>query len=166
MEPDPVLSPQVVWYRLMKLTNLISRPFFNRFAQQYELSSNDWRVMMTLAAIPESASHELCQVTGLHPMNISRSVATLRKQGRVTERTDPANRRRKILSLTPKGWEVYNHGAPKVRKMSEFLFASMSSLEVEFLGRLVDQLVSQLEEVDLDSGDPTDMKMKAGEADA
>jgi len=83
-------------------------------------------------------------------MNISRSVATLRRQGRVSERTDPANRRRKILSLTSKGWEVYNAGVPQVRKVAQILFASMSPLEVEFLGRLVDVLVSRLEEIDLD----------------
>ena len=151
MQPDPVVSPHVVWYRLLKLTNLIGRPFFTRFAQQYELSTNDWRVVVTLASMPEAASHELWQATGMHPMNVSRSVATLRKQGRVTERTDPSNRRRKILSLTPKGWEVYNRGVPQVRKMSQFLFASMSPLEVEFLGRLVDLLIGRLEEVDLES---------------
>ncbi len=150
MTPDPILSPQIVWYRLLKLTNLMGRPFFTRFAQAHELSGNDWRVLTTLAAMPEAASHELCQVTGMHPMNISRSVATLRRQGRVSERTDPANRRRKILSLTSKGWEVYNAGVPQVRKVAQILFASMSPLEVEFLGRLVDVLVSRLEEIDLD----------------
>jgi DNA-binding MarR family transcriptional regulator len=149
--PDPIVSPQVVWYRLLKLTNLIGRPFFTRFAQRYELSSNDWRVVTTLASMPESASHELCQVTGMHPMNVSRSVASLRKQGRVSERTDPANRRRKILSLTPKGWEIYNRGVPEVRKVAQLLFASMSPLEIEFLDRLVDLLIGRLEEVDLES---------------
>lgn len=149
--PDPIVSPQVVWYRLLKLTSLMGRPFFTRFAQQYELSANDWRVLTTLASLPESASHELCEVTGMHPMNVSRSVATLRKQGRVSERTDPNNRRRKILSLTPKGWDIYNRGVPQVRKLAQFLFSSMSPLEVEFFGRLVDLLVNRLEEVDLES---------------
>jgi len=150
-QADPIVSPQVVWYRLLKLTSLMGRPFFTRFAQQYELSANDWRVLTTLASIPESASHELCEVTGMHPMNVSRSVATLRKQGRVSERTDPDNRRRKILSLTPKGWDIYNRGVPQVRKLAQFLFSSMSPLEVEFFGRLVDLLVNRLEEVDLES---------------
>ena len=150
-QADPIVSPQVVWYRLLKLTSLMGRPFFTRFAQQYELSANDWRVLTTLASIPESASHELCEVTGMHPMNVSRSVATLRKQGRVSERTDPNNRRRKILSLTPKGWDIYNRGVPQVRKLAQFLFSSMSPLEVEFFGRLVDLLVNRLEEVDLES---------------
>ena len=150
-QADPIVSPQIVWYRLLKLTSLMGRPFFTRFAQQYEMSANDWRVVTTLAAVPEAASHELCQITGMHPMNVSRSVATLRKQGRVSERTDPNNRRRKILSLTPKGWDIYNRGVPQVRKLAQFLFSSMSPLEVEFFGRLVDLLVNRLEEVDLES---------------
>jgi DNA-binding MarR family transcriptional regulator len=150
-QADPVTSPVIVWSRLMKLTSLIGRPFFTRFAQKYEMSANDWRVLTTLAAAPESASHELCQITGMHPMNVSRSVASLRKQGRVSERTDPSNRRRKILSLTQKGWDVYEQGVPQVRELAQFLFSSMSPLEVEFFGRLVDLLSDRLEEADLES---------------
>jgi MarR family transcriptional regulator, lower aerobic nicotinate degradation pathway regulator len=152
MRPDPLVSPDVVWYRLLKLTNLMGRPFFTRFAQQNDLSINDWRVVVTLASMPESAAHELRQATGMHAMNVSRSVATLRRKGCITERTDPANRRRKILTLTEEGWDVYNRGVPQTRKLSEYLFASMSPIEVEFLGRLVDLLVQRLEEVDLEGG--------------
>ncbi len=152
-QADPALSPQIVWYRLLKLESLMGRPFFMRFAQQYEMSGNDWRVMVTLAAMPELASHELCQLTGMHPMNVSRSVASLRKQGRVAERTDPTNRRRKILSLTEDGWNVYDKGVPRVRKMTQLLFSSMSPLEVEFFGRLIDMLVTRLEDADLDDSE-------------
>jgi MarR family transcriptional regulator, lower aerobic nicotinate degradation pathway regulator len=148
---DPVTSPVIVWSRLMKLTSLIGRPFFTRFAQKYEMSANDWRVLTTLASAPESASHELCQITGMHPMNVSRSVATLRKQGRVSERTDPDNRRRKILSLTQKGWDVYERGVPQVRELAQFLLSSMSPLEVEFFDRLVDLLIGRLEEANPES---------------
>src|SRR5688572_12591054 len=93
----PAFSQQTVWYRLMKLTNLINRPFFSRFAERYHLTINDARVLMTLASMQEAAAHELCDATGMHAMNVSRSVATLRRQGRITERRDPNNRRRKIL---------------------------------------------------------------------
>lgn len=142
------LSQHSVWYRLMKLTNLINRPFFSRFAERYHLTINDARVLVTLASLPEAAAHELCDATGMHPMNVSRSVATLRRQGRITDRRDPANRRRKILRLTPKGWTVCRAFVPDMDRMSEFLLASMSPLEVEFLGRLVDLLIARIESAD------------------
>lgn len=141
-------SQQSVWYRLMKLTNLINRPFFSRYAERYHLTINDARVLLTLASMQEAAAHELCDATGMHPMNVSRSVATLRRQGRITERRDPDNRRRKILKLTPKGWVLCRTFVPDMNRMAEFLFASMSPLEREFLSRLVDLLICRLEAVD------------------
>lgn len=145
---DPTLSQQVVWYRLMKLTNLLSRPFFARFAEKYEMSINEWRIIITLANMGEAAAHELCEAIGMHPMNVSRSVAILRNQGRVKERRDPDNRRRKILSLTPEGWAVCNALTPHVKKVAEFLFDSMTPLEVEFLSKLIDLLIERLQSVD------------------
>jgi MarR family transcriptional regulator, lower aerobic nicotinate degradation pathway regulator len=139
------LSQRTVWYRLMKLTNLINRPFFSRYAERYHLTINDARVLVTLASSPDAAAHELCEATGMHPMNVSRSVATLRRQGRILERRDPHNRRRKMLRLTTKGWAVCSSFVPDMNRMSDFLLASMSPLEVEFLGRLVDLLIGRLE---------------------
>jgi MarR family transcriptional regulator, lower aerobic nicotinate degradation pathway regulator len=139
------LSQQSVWYRLMKLTNLINRPFFSRYAERYRLTINDARVLVTLASMSNAAAHELCQATGMHPMNVSRSVATLRRQGRIAERRDPHNGRRKILRLTSRGWSVCRSFVPDMDEMSEFLLCSMSTPEVQFLSRLVDQLIERLE---------------------
>jgi len=148
------LSQQSVWYRLMKLTNLINRPFFSRFAERYHLTINDARVLVSLASMPDAAAHELCAASGMHPMNVSRSVATLRRQGRITERRDPDNRRRKILRLTPRGSTVSRSFVPDMDRMSDFLLAAMSPLEVEFLSRLVDQLIDRLGTVDSHTGMP------------
>jgi len=63
---DTVLSQHTVWYRLMKLTNLINRPFFARHAGRYHLTINDARVLVALASMSEGAAHELCAATGMH----------------------------------------------------------------------------------------------------
>ena len=149
---DGALSQRTVWFRLMKLTNLINRPFFSRYAERYRLTINDARVLVALASMREAAAHEVCEATGMHPMNVSRSVATLRKQARISERRDPENRRRKILRLTPKGLTVCRSFVPDMNRMSDFLLASMSALEVEFLSRLVDLLIRRLETADSHSG--------------
>lgn len=148
---DAAQDRQMVWYRLMKTSNLLTRPFFARFAEQYDLSLTEWRVIMTLAQLGEAASHEICDALGMHPMNVSRAVANLRKQGRIAEERDPNNRRRKILSLTPEGKALHEKLTPQIDKIAEFLFGSMSPLEVEFLNKLLDLLIARLESVDPES---------------
>ena len=138
-------------YRMLKLSNLINRPFFSHFAGRYDLTLNDLRVLMTLGAMSEAASCELCQITGMHPMNVSRSVARMRRQGRIVDRSDPLNRRRKILTPSPEGWALYGKLAPHVTVLSQFLFDTLSPLEAELLARLTDLLTARLEAVDLNS---------------
>lgn len=156
--PAGHLSRANVLFRLLKLSNLITRPFFVHFAERYELSLNDLRVLMTLAMVPSSASHELADATGMHPMNVSRSVAVLVRQGRIEARRDPDNRRRKILTLTADGQEVERALIPHVRKIAAFLFDPMTPLEVEFLSKLLDLLIGRLEEVDPGSPELIDLE--------
>ena len=156
-------SHPTLLYRLLKLSNLIGRPFFANFAERYDLTMNDLRVLMSLTPMGEAASHELCHVTGMHPMNVSRSVARLRRQGRVEERSDPQNRRRKILRPTAEGMALYRKLTPHVKAISEYLFDTLSPLEAEFLSKLVDALTKRLEAVDASSPLLIDMDALASE---
>ncbi len=151
--PEPVLDqayPRLL-YRLLKLNNLINRPFFTHFADGYDLTLNDARVLGALTAVGQAASHELCDATGMHPMNVSRSVARLVRMGRITERADPHNRRRKLLTPTAEGWALHHILAPHFKVLAEFVFATLSQREVEFLSSLIAVLSARLESVDLDS---------------
>lgn len=140
-------APALLLYRLLKLTNLISRPFFAQDAERYQISMNELRVLMTLALAPlrEAASHELVDAAGMHPMNVSRAVAALRRHGRVQQRTDPNNRRRKLLQLTPEGLALYRNLLPHVQQIATRLFATMSGEEVATLSRLIDTMTARLE---------------------
>ncbi len=138
-------APALLLYRLLKLTNLISRPFFAQDAERYQISMNELRVLMTLAPLREAASHELVDAAGMHPMNVSRAVAALRRHGRVQQRTDPDNRRRKLLQLTPEGLALYRSLVPHVQQIATRLFATMSGEELAMLSRLIDTMTTRLE---------------------
>jgi DNA-binding MarR family transcriptional regulator len=143
------ISHVVAMHRLIKVSYLITQPFFINFADRYEISMNELRIVMTLAAMPNAAAHELGRATGMHPMNVSRALASLTAAGRITKRSDSAiDRRRKIIALTAKGWTLHNKLLPHVKKMAEFIFETMSDLEVEFLSKLVRRVIGRLEDTD------------------
>ncbi len=154
-------SHPTLLYRLLKLTNLIGRPFFAHFAERYDLTMNDLRVLMTLAPMQAAASHELCQVTGMHPMNVSRAAARLKRQGRMVECPDPANRRRKILTLTDAGWALYGKLTPHVAVISEYLFAPLTEEEARSLSGLIDVLTRRLDALDPNSSQLIDTEALA-----
>ena len=159
LQTDPGAGPRAeleqprprLLYRLLKLSNLVGRPFFTHFADRFDLTLNDVRVLMSLSHVGQAASHELCDATGMHPMNVSRSVARLKRQGRIADRADPDNRRRKLLTPTEEGWAIYRTLSPHVKALSEFTLANLSEREVDFLSSLVEVLAERLESVDLGS---------------
>jgi len=141
--PEHHLPPMLV-YRLLKLSNLILRPFFVHRAEAYKMNVNELRVLMTLAPMGEAASHELCEVAGLHPMNVSRAVATLRRQGRIEERRDEENRRRKLLRLTAEGQRIFDELMPEANGAAERLFSGMDETALLDLSRMIDRLTANV----------------------
>ena len=86
----PTLAPDTVVFRLVKLANLMTRPFFGQFAKRHALTINEWRSIVVLAAQPDSAAQDISATAGLHPMNISRALIGLRKAGMVVTELPPS----------------------------------------------------------------------------
>jgi DNA-binding MarR family transcriptional regulator len=151
--PSPTLSPDAVGFRLLKLTNLLSRPFFGQFARQYELTLNEWRTMVMLAAQPGSAAQDISAATGLHPMNISRALAGLRRTGRIEEARDPNNHRRTLLWLTKAGEKTYRDISPHSEQHAARWLEALTPPELATLARIVDKLVARAEEITANTDD-------------
>lgn len=129
-------------FRLIQLVNLLSRPFYARYGQQFNIGINEWRIIMTLSAHPGISASEICGISGLHKMNVSRGVRRLAKQGRLRHLPDPADGRRKILHLTAKGNKVFESVFPSARAQESKLFAALTASERNTIGRLLEKLVA------------------------
>jgi DNA-binding MarR family transcriptional regulator len=145
-----VLTPDMAGFRLLKLTNLMSRPFFGQFAKQHELTLNEWRSIVVLANKPGSAAQDVSAATGLHPMNISRAVIALRKRGLVEEARDPENHRRMLLWLTPTGETLFKSIAPHSEAQNRLLFDVLSKEELASFARTLEKLMLRAEEITQD----------------
>lgn len=131
--------------KLLKFANLINRPLQDQVADTQEISLNGVRIMLGLGGKGEAASHELAELMAMHPMNVSRATAELRREGRVEERCDPANRRRKPLHLTSAGWRSYERLIPQIRSVAEQLFARVTHEEQRLLSCMIDRINGEIE---------------------
>jgi DNA-binding MarR family transcriptional regulator len=141
----------MVGFRLFKLTNLLSRPFFGRFAKQHALTLNEWRTIVVVANIPGSAAQDVSAATGMHPMNVSRALAGLRKAGRIEDSRDPDNHRRTLLWLTKAGKKTFEEIAPHSEAQAERLLGALTESELDVMGTLIDKLVARAEEIASDA---------------
>lgn len=141
---ESMLDDRALIYRLLRLVNLLSRPFQERFGTRYDLSLTEWRVMMALAARPGTSVTEISDWSGLHVMNVSRSVARLVRQGRVLRAVDPADRRRSMLRLSRRGQALFALIAPSAQAREDMVRAVLSDGEAKALKVMIDRLIEHL----------------------
>ena len=132
-------------HQLLKLTNRLMAPFSTHLAHRYRISLNEFRLLMTIGTLGRTASHELAETTGVNVMSVSRAVATLERHGRIAVVRDPANRRRKWLTLTAEGERLFAIMRPQSEKVADFLFSDLSEAETAQLGSILTRLIETLE---------------------
>lgn len=135
-------------HNILKLGNRLMAPFSVYLAHQHRISLNEFRVMMLIGHYGSAASYELVELTGVSPMSISRAVSTLEKNGRVVGAADPANRRRKKLTLTEEGERLFRAMRPATDLVAEYLLSRLKSHEKATLDHILHTLIATLEEKD------------------
>lgn len=135
-------------HELLKLSNRLMAPFSTHLADRYRISLNEFRLLMAIGHLGTTASHEVAERTGVNVMSVSRAVSALERNGRISVSTDPANRRRKVLTLTDEGHRLYEIMCPQSRKVAEFLFSELGDEDIVTLDRILAQLIETLEAKD------------------
>lgn len=137
-------------HRILRLSNKLAAPFSTYLAHRYDITLNEFRLLMLIGLHPHSASHEVAEMTGVTPMSVSRAVAALRKQGRLQVGPDPRNRRRKSLVLTEEGQRLYEMMRPQADLVANYLVSALAPHEIATLNHFLDTLVNTLEAKDED----------------
>lgn len=144
-EPDGVVG---TLHRVLKLNNRLMAPFSMHLSHRYNISLNEFRLLMAIGRLGASASHELAEHTGVNAMSVSRAVSTLERHGRISVEPDPCNRRRKVLKLTAEGKRLYDIMGPQTIKVADYLLADLPPADLARFDALVGKLIARLEATD------------------
>ena len=130
-------------YRQSLLSNTISRAIAEAYAERYDLSINEWRVMAILGRFPGSSAAEVAERAAMDKVAVSRAVSRLLDANRVHRRTDAEDRRRSVLELTTAGRRIYRQITPVLLEYESALLASLSAREQAQLDRILSRLTSE-----------------------
>lgn len=142
------ISPMEVLNNLMRLHNRLTVPFSIHVAKKFKIGMNEWIFLTQIGHLGETASHELAEITGIRPMAVSRAIATLRAHGRVEQRVDPYNRRRKTLRLTEEGERLYALMGPSGDEVARYLIEALEIDEAFAFNRQILKITNRLDETD------------------
>lgn len=127
-------------YRLSVLAQLVSESLHDLYAEPFDLSVTQWRVMAALGRFAPLTASDVGQRIVMDKVAVSRAVAGLMKRGLVERATDLEDRRRAPLRLTAKGRTVHARIVPLALEYESDLYAVLSAEERATLNGLCDRL--------------------------
>lgn len=144
-DTDPGFDSEVaLLIDLLKLGTFIGGPMREGVADPMNITTTDLRVVLALGGEGELAGHELSEIMGVAPMNVSRAVSSLIERGLVEPGFDQTNRRRKPVRLTDAGQALFARTLPAMAKVSADLFKGVPARDREAFRRTAATILGRI----------------------
>jgi DNA-binding MarR family transcriptional regulator len=128
-------------YRLSVLANTMSAAIAGAYAERFQLSIPEWRVLAVLARAPGLSAAQVAERTAMDKVAVSRAVAALVRARRVERSVEESDRRRSHLTLTPRGLAVYEEVVPWALAYEEAVLRGVPRRSRARLSALLDDLL-------------------------
>lgn len=132
-------------FRLARVQAKLNAQGARLLKQVSGLSLAQWRIIAILGTDGETTSSELSRNAEFDKGLLSRKLKTLTDVGLVKSTPHPTDRRVQILSLTPRGHDIFEETLPHTRARQERLRSLLSSAELDALYSALDKLEAALE---------------------
>lgn len=116
-------------YRLTVLANSVSRAMARLYAERFDLTIPEWRVMAVLGSCAPLSANQVAERTAMDKVRVSRAVARLLRSGRIDRRPDAADRRRSLLRLSNQGKDIYEKILPLAHAVESKLVTALNTDE-------------------------------------
>lgn len=130
--------------KILKLGSFINTPMKDGVCDPAGIGQTELKIVMALAGEGALAGHDLSEIMGVAPMNVSRALSELRKLGWIEEAVDPANRRRKPVRLSTKGRAAYERLAPQFASVARSMVGSLSKKQRIEFAKSADLLIENM----------------------
>ncbi|MBB3861714.1 DNA-binding MarR family transcriptional regulator [Novosphingobium hassiacum] len=129
---------------LLKLGTFIGGPMREGVADPLGLTTTDLRIVLALGGEGELAGHELCEIMGVAPMNVSRAITGLMERGLVEPGLDRSNRRRKPVRLSQDGERLFADTIPAMTTVGADLFKGVPQRDREAFRRVAAAVLARI----------------------
>lgn len=107
---------------------------------EFGITRREWRFIALLAALGEMAPSDLALRAGLDRSRTSKALMPLLAKKLIERRSQPGDRRRATVGLTPDGRALYDRIFPRVQRINTELLAVLSDGDVRLLARVLNTL--------------------------
>ena len=126
--------------RARRFTSSVRRALTRDVLHAEDLPVLEWQLLFSIARFGSCHVGYVTRHTSIDPAHGSRAAAALEKKGLISRREDQENKRRKLMSLTPKGIATFERLWPQVRQVTADRTDRLSPKDFQELKRLLDLL--------------------------
>lgn len=129
-------------FRMNYMALLYNVPLYGWIKSDYDLSRPEYVVLYSLAIARGGSSRDISLTSGFPKNTLSRAISRLEKL-RLIERAapEPGGGRLQPLSLTDKGWALYNETLPPFEAQEQRMLGALTPDEQATLFRLMSKVV-------------------------
>lgn len=139
-------------YRLAVAANRVSRLFAQHYADEFDLSIAECRVLATVHQFGMISPSAVGERAAMDKVKVSRAAASLVARGLLRQSADPKDGRGRLLRLTRKGASVHDSVVPLARELESALSQGLGRTEWQALNRALVRLNTHVVDI-LGSGD-------------
>ncbi|HEX7006145.1 MAG TPA: MarR family winged helix-turn-helix transcriptional regulator [Alphaproteobacteria bacterium] len=149
MPKQPTLDlDRYVTYSLSVIDNMLALGAYRIYRKRFGVNVTEWRALGSLALYAPMTANDICLLTRTDKAPISRAIARLIAAGMVRRETDPSDKRRILLALTPKGRQTHDRILPIALEREAKLLSVLTPEEVEQFRRILKKLRRQAATID------------------
>ena len=127
-------------YRLSVLSNLVSKAVAALYEERFDLTLPEWRVMAVLGRTANLSASQICEITAMDKVAISRAVRRLVIMERVKAIADTGDARKQLLCLSSHGEKIYKEVVPLALQVEAQLLQKLEPEHLQTLDALITSL--------------------------
>lgn len=131
-------------YQLYRVTNRLNARLLSRLRSQ-KINPSRWRVLSVLRAYGTMSVNEIVDATLMEQPTVSRVVAQLEEEGRVTRSASPEDSRVTQVTLTDKGDEALDAIMPTAIRHQEQALQGLNQTEIGSLARILRKIEQNID---------------------
>lgn len=131
---------QYLTYRLSRVQAKLNAQATHMLREASGITLSQWRIIALIGATGETRLSMLARHSALDKGLLSRNLKALVTEGIVLTKQDQTDHRAQLLSLSPKGEEIFQRTLPVSQKRQSLLNETLTQDELETFHRVLEKL--------------------------
>lgn len=134
-------------YRLSVLANTVSHTVAKLYETRFGITIPEWRIIAVLGGGETLSAGEIAQRTAMDKVQVSRAISRMLDSALILRESGDADRRKALLTLTPKALTIYAEIVPMALAYEADLTTALSDEERATLDQLLTRLQARADEL-------------------